>query len=214
MLRGTRDARAGLWHIPSLILGLCVLAGCEAPQTPQTSASGMSSSNRAVAETPEAKIADVTAALRALGPSVDPSEAARVAEIAVRKPLIWAKDWNVIDPPLVHNFKVVNGLREKGVCQDWANALELELRRAGLRSLQIHRALGNVRKITLEHATVVVTVRGQPMETGLILDPWRIGQGRLWFARVAEDARYDWETTASARAWRLANAKRARDGAS
>ncbi|MAB06671.1 MAG: hypothetical protein CML50_11770 [Rhodobacteraceae bacterium] len=149
----------------------------------------------------EAQVAEVTQALRALGPGVDPAEAARAAEIAVREPLDWARDWQVVDPPLVHNFKVVHGLREKGVCQDWADALEIALHAEGFRTLELHRALANARNMKLEHATVIITARGQPMQQGLILDPWRIGQGRLFFSRVADDPRYDWESREAVRAW-------------
>ena len=149
------------------------------------------------------KIAEVTDMLLTLDGSVDPGEAARAARIAVREPLAWARDWRVVDPPLVHNFKVVNGLRDKGVCQDFADAMHAAMRAEGFKTLQIHRALGNVRNLLLEHATVILSARGQSLEQGVILDPWRNGQGKLWFARVTEDARYDWETVETARAWRL-----------
>ncbi|MDO6584631.1 hypothetical protein Q4543_03790 [Salipiger sp. 1_MG-2023] len=150
----------------------------------------------------DAQVAQLTEALLALGPQVDPAEAARAADIAVRQPLEWARAWRVEDSPLVHNFKVVNGFRDKGVCQDWADALEIALTAARLRTLDLHRAIGNGRGITLEHATVVITAKDQPWEQGLILDPWRIGQGRLWWAQVADDPSYKWESRESWRAWR------------
>lgn len=149
------------------------------------------------------KTAEVTKALLALGPSVDPDEAERAARVAVRDPLDWAKAWRMTDPPLIHNFKVVHGLREKGVCQDFADAMHRALQAEGFRSLQIHRALANARNLRLEHTTVVLTARGQPMEQGVILDPWRLGQGRLWFGRVSADDRFAWETPEAARAWRM-----------
>ncbi len=118
----------------------------------------------------------------------------------------------MVDGPYAHNVKVVNGHREKGVCQDWADAMERALHAQGFRTLQLHRAIGNARKITLEHATVIVTAKGQPMEQGVILDPWRIGQGRLWFGHLADDKKYDWESVASVRAWRQEMRARAKAG--
>ncbi len=156
----------------------------------------------AAPQTPEARLAEVTAALRALGPGVDPQEAARAARIALERPLDWAREWRVTDAPLVHNFKVVNGFRDKGVCQDWADALEIALHGEGFRTLELHRAIANGRNLSLEHATVVVTARGQDWSEGLILDPWRLGQGRLWWGRADADPRYDWESRESFRAWR------------
>lgn len=199
-------ARAGGGLAASCALAL--LAACAAPPSGAPERGAAREAMALPARPPEAEIdatiAEVTAALRALGPSVDPNEAARAARIAVRKPLDWAREWHVVDSPLAHNFKVVHGLREKGVCQDWADALHAALAAEGLRSLQIHRAMANARNIALEHATVILTARGAPMETGLVLDPWRIGQGRLWFGRVTEDPRYRWESLASVRAWREA----------
>ncbi|EIE48962.1 hypothetical protein AL036_16610 [Salipiger aestuarii] len=164
----------------------------------------------AAEETPEARLSEVTAALRALGPGVDPAEAARAADIALRDPLHWAREWDVTDPPLIHNFKVVNGFRDKGVCQDWADALEIALHAQRFRTLDLHRAIANGRTLSLEHATVVVTASGQDWSQGLVLDPWRLGQGRLWWGRVDADPRYDWESRESYRAWRDAWQARSR----
>ena len=188
------------------VVGLMTLAGCEA-QDPAQGASRMqlveSNLGEDAVDTEIAqKIAAVTKMLTALDSSVDRDEAARAARIAVQEPLIWARDWRVEDPPLLHNFKVVNGLRDKGVCQDFADAMHAALSAEGFQTLQIHRAVGNLRSPLLEHATVILSARGQSMEQGVILDPWRIGQGQLWFSRVTEDKKYDWETLESARAWR------------
>ncbi|WP_299789251.1 hypothetical protein [uncultured Marivita sp.] len=186
-------------------IGLTLLAAC-APSDPAQVPQGLhlidAGPDTGVEAEIDQKVADVTAMLMALVPSVDPVEAARAARVAVTAPLTWARDWRVVDPPLIHNFKVVNGLREKGVCQDFADAMHRVLQAEGLRTLQIHRAIANARNLRLEHATVILTARGQPMEQGVVLDPWRLGQGQLWFGRVSEDARFDWETPESARAYR------------
>lgn len=190
---------------------LMAAAGCTLsaapPQTstrsaaePETGGAGLS---------PEAKVTGVTAALMALGPAVDRDEAARVARVAVHAPLGWAEEWQVVDPPLLHNIKVTNGLREKGVCRDWANALHAALRPLGLRTLELHIGMANARNVSLEHVSVIVAARGAPMHSGLLLDPWRVGQGRLWYARVSDDPRYRWETLAAVRAWQAANTARA-----
>lgn len=187
--------------------GFATLSGCE-----ETDTTSMASTAHLVEPDLDAggtgeaqidqKIANVTAALLALGPSVDRNEAARAAEIAVRDPLDWAQEWRVVDPPLLHNMKVEQGFREKGVCQDFANAMNAALHAERFRTLQIHLALANSRGILLEHATVILTARDQPMQEGVILDPWRLGQGKLWFARVADDDRYKWESYSAVQARR------------
>ena len=176
-------------------LGLAALglsAGCGAP-APQMSFAETGNS--------EARIAALTRALLALGPEVDAQEAGRTARIAVLRPLDWAEEWQVVAPPLKHNFKVIHGLREKGLCRDWTNALYAALHAERLRTIDLRVGFSNARNVRLEHVSVVVSARGRPMEAGLLLDPWRIGQGRLWFGRVTEDPRYEWETLEAVRAW-------------
>jgi hypothetical protein len=146
----------------------------------------------------------------ALGPGVDPAEAERAGRVAVEAPLQWAEDWQVLDPPLVHNFKVIHGMRDKGVCQDWADAMHAAMAAQEFRTLALHRAMANADNIKLEHATLIVTARGQSWDSGLILDPWRIGQGRLWFGHLSEDDRYHWEALATVHARRQKNRARHR----
>ncbi|MBR9892893.1 hypothetical protein GYB14_14435, partial [bacterium] len=154
-----------------------LLAGCGATVSTKGS---VTAPPAAVTEAREARVAEVTRALLALGPSVDPAEAARAARLAVEVPLARARDWQVTDPPLVHNFKVVNGLRDKGVCQDFADALEIALAGERFRTLELHRAIAIARNLKLERANVIVTASGPPMETELGMGPWGTGQGRLW----------------------------------
>ena len=194
-----------------LMLALAALAGCAQPALVVAPARGLQTAGQSAEQT-AAQIADLTAQIRALGPGVDPAEAARAARIAVLEPLDWARDWQVVDPPLVHNFKVVNGYRDKGVCQDWADALEIALHAQGFRTLQLHRAIANARNIALEHATVIVSARGARFDQGLILDPWRIGQGRLFVSPVTQDPRYRWESRDAVRAWHAAWKARAAAG--
>lgn len=186
------------------------LAGCQTTGAPQASSQGRETGGEG--QTPEAKIAGVTAALVALGPEVDRKEAARAARVAVLDPLDWAVEWRAEDPPLTHNFKVIHGMREKGVCRDWATRLHDALRREGLRTLDLHIGMANARNAALEHVSVIVTARGQPMQSGVVLDPWRLGQGRLWYGRALDDPRYRWETLEAVRAWRAENKARALQG--
>lgn len=192
-------------------LGLCaaLLAGCDAPAPGPGAAPALNLAEAGGGEQAiEAQIAALTEALVALGPGVDRGEAARMAQISVRQPLVWAREWQVVDSPLRHNIKVIHGQREKGVCRDWANALHAALRQGNFRTLQLHIGMANARNVKLEHVSVVVSARGQPMENGLLLDPWRIGQGRLWYGKVTEDPRYKWETLESVRAWQAKNKAR------
>ncbi|MBY6161440.1 hypothetical protein KUV73_11185 [Mameliella alba] len=184
------------------------LAGCAAPSAQVATGPGF-------AETPGAdaltgKIAAVERAVLALGPGVDTQEAAFVARVSVRDPLVWAREWGAVDPPLIHNIQVNTGRKPRGLCKHWADDLEARLKKEGLQSLSLHRAIANADNLRIEHSTVIVSAKGAVMDKGLVLDPWRLGQGRLWFGPVATDPKYRWVPRAEVFA--MKRARRARRG--
>ena len=144
------------------------------------------------APAPEAAdIAGLERTIRGLSPDIDADEAARVARLSHSYSLDLAKAYHVTDPPLIHNAKVNQGLRPRGLCWHWADDLEARLRQENLQSLRLHRAIANASNLRIEHSTVIVSARDGGMEDGVILDPWRYG-GRLFWAPVPEDTRYTW----------------------
>ncbi|WP_432689221.1 hypothetical protein [Pseudooceanicola sp. C21-150M6] len=160
-------------------LGMLALAACApAPQD------GVASS--------QSRVTALAQAIAELGPDVDPDEAARAAEIAITYPLQLRQDYGVTDPPLVHNTKVNMGLRPRGLCWHWAEDMENRLAAEGFRTLDLHRAIANATTFLIDHSTVVISARGDTMEQGIVLDPWR-NSGTLFWSRVPEDPRYVWE---------------------
>ena len=65
----------------------------------------------------------LTQEIMRLSPDIDPAEARRAAEVAYGHSQRLKREWNVVDPPLTHNNKVHSGEREKGLCNDWAQAM-------------------------------------------------------------------------------------------
>lgn len=139
----------------------------------------------------EAEIAALAQEIRAMDSSVDPSEAARAARISVEYPLELRRSWNVTDPAVIHNIKVNSGRREMGLCYQWADALQARLAQESFQTLILHRAIANADTIRLEHSTVILGARGETLQEGIILDPWRYG-GTLFWAPLPEDTRYEW----------------------
>ncbi len=157
-----------------LILVTLALAACQAPPADRQGG-------------PEA----LAAAIRALGPEVDPEEAARAAEIAYAYPLQLAEEWRVEDPPLVHNFKVLEGLREKGLCNDWARAMLERLGQENFRTLALHWSTSPPEGFRVIHHSAVISARGGTLYDGIVLDPWRWG-GVLYWSADEDDPRYEW----------------------
>jgi len=137
-------------------------------------------------------VARLAAQIQALGPEVDPEEARRAARIAYAYTAQLAQEYQITDPPLIHNAKVNKGLRPRGLCWHWAEDVERRLNQEKFRTLTLHRAIANAdNPFRIDHSTAIISRRGDSMYDGVVLDPWRYG-GVLFWAPVREDSRYDW----------------------
>lgn len=149
------------------------------------------------------QIAALTQAFMALGPQVDPAEAARAARVSYEEVARLRGVYQITDGPLVHNAKVNMGLRPRGLCWHWAVDLGARLEREAFATLTVHQAIANYDNLRLEHSTVILGARGAPMQAGIVLDPWRAGGDLTWMP-VREDTRYDWTARDEVFAWRRA----------
>ncbi|WP_170469385.1 hypothetical protein [Ruegeria arenilitoris] len=138
-------------------------------------------------------------AISDLGPQVDPAEAQRAASIAYAYSKQLKQDWNVTDPAIIHNAKVINGFREKGLCNDWAQAMTQRLQQENFRTLDLHWATSPPTAFRIIHHSALISAKGDSMYDGIILDPWR-NSGALFWAPVREDTRYNWRPRLDVRA--------------
>nr|WP_170538156.1 hypothetical protein [Ruegeria arenilitoris] len=137
-------------------------------------------------------VARLAAQIQALGPEVDPEEAQRAARIAYAYTAQLAQEYQITDPPLIHNAKVNKGLRPRGLCWHWAEDIERRLKQENFRTLTLHRAIANAdNPFRIDHSTAIISLRGDSMYDGVVLDPWRYG-GVLFWSPLREDTRYEW----------------------
>ena len=128
--------------------------------------------------------------LLALSPKIRRDEAERVAVRAHETSRQLGREYGIAGPAQFHNFLVNAGLKKRGLCHHWTRDLIERLRALKLATLDLH--WGAARAGTLrEHNAVVVTAKGQPFASGVVLDPWRKA-GRLFAGPVATD-RYPWK---------------------
>jgi hypothetical protein len=161
---------------------LCLLAGC-ATSTPVANLPPFVEQDR---------ITELQLAIMALGDDVDRAEAQQAARIAIEYPLELAQQYEITDPPLVHNTLVNLGVKPRGLCTDWTVDLLTRLQQERFRSLELHWGIANYENLfRIEHSTVVISARGDSLQQGLVLDPWRYG-GRLYWAKTLEDPVYQW----------------------
>ncbi|WP_254429320.1 hypothetical protein [Ruegeria arenilitoris] len=137
-------------------------------------------------------VARLAAQIQALGPEVDPEEAQRAARVTYAYTAQLAQEYQITDPPLIHNAKVNKGLRPRGLCWHWAEDIERRLKQESFRTLTLHRAIANAdNPFRIDHSTAIISRRGDSMYDGVVLDPWRYG-GVLFWSPLREDTRYEW----------------------
>ncbi|MEB8387180.1 hypothetical protein OO012_08075 [Rhodobacteraceae bacterium KMM 6894] len=141
------------------------------------------------------QVSRLEADILALGPHVDPEEAARAARVAFAYTDQLVREYEITDPPLVHNTKVNMGLKPRGLCYHWARDIHTRMAQERFTTLSMTQAVANAdNPILLEHTSAVIMARGDGYLDGLVLDPWRTG-GQLFHGPVVGD-KYDWKPRA------------------
>ncbi len=178
-----------IFLLPVLLLGM-LLQGCATSKVP----TGLAP------DAAQQRIDELSLALMALGDDIDNGEARRAASIAIEYPLVLARQYQVSSPPLVHNILVNLGVKPRGLCVDWTTDLMTRLYEERFHSFELHWAVANYeRAFRIEHSTVVISARGDSLQQGLVLDPWRYS-GQLFWAMTPQDAEYDWQPHADVQA--------------
>jgi len=128
---------------------------------------------------------------RGLGDRVDADESKALARDSFTFAYRLSERYELVWPPLWHNTLVNVGLKERGLCYQWADDMLAHVKEGGYHSFDFY--LGVSGQGTLwEHNTLVVSAKGEPFEQGVVLDPWR-DSGELYFAKVSEDEKYQWQ---------------------
>jgi hypothetical protein len=128
---------------------------------------------------------DLMNRIAALSPRVRADEAARMTECVYNAASQLRRDYGVIWPPLFNNFLINSGLRKRGLCFQWAEDLLVRLDALKLSTLELHWGEANA-GTWQESNCVVVTAKGQPFNTGIILDCWRHSGHFYWTAAVSD----------------------------
>jgi len=110
------------------------------------------------------------------------------------------QEYGVVGPPsfvnsLFNNFLVNSGIRKRGLCFQWAEDMLAALDALKLASLELH--WGEARAGTMrENNAIVVTAKGKPFQSGIVLDCWR-HSGRVHWNSVAADHFFPWKENAA-----------------
>ncbi|UXX84650.1 hypothetical protein [Roseovarius pelagicus] len=167
--------KLGSWFL--IVAAFLTIAGCGATPT--------------IEPVEQNDITKLATQIQGLGSGVAPAEAERAAEIAYRYSLQLAQEYQVTDPPLVHNAKVIHGYRPRGLCNHWTEDLNKRLKQEHFRTLSLHWAISPPTPFRIIHHTVIISARGDTLDDGIVLDPWR-NSGALFWSKTKADDHYNW----------------------
>jgi len=170
-----------LARVFTLLLFVGVLTACAVKAPPES---------QGLATEENQKVSQLALLLVGLDGQVDTDEAQRLAGESVAYAYRLAEKYELVWPPLWHNTLVNVGLKERGLCYQWADDMLAYMQSRSFAGFEFY--LGVTRKGTLwEHNTLVVSAKGASFSDGIVLDPWR-DSGELFFSRVEEDEKYRW----------------------
>lgn len=129
--------------------------------------------------------------LTTLDTCIDTKKAKQLSKDIFLKTKALAQEFELTSPPQFHNFLITIGLREKGLCYHWSDALYAYLSQQQYSSFEFHLVGANIGSYWREHNAVVITVEGMDISEGILIDPWR-NSGKLYFSKVKDDKQYKW----------------------
>ena len=124
--------------------------------------------------------------LTALSPRVDRTEAKLLADCAYATVSQLRREYRMFGTPIFNNFLIYHGLKKRGYCYQWSEDLLIGLDALRLSSLELHWGEANPGNWR-ENNCIVVTAKGRPFRSGIMLDCWR-HLGHLYFRPVVSDS--------------------------
>lgn len=137
------------------------------------------------------KVRELALLLQSLDHTITQKEAMRLSKDIFHKTQKLTEEFALTSPPQFHNFLVTIGVREKGLCYHWSDALYIHLSGKSHSSFAFHLVGANIGEYFYEHNALVVIAKGGEIEEGIIIDPWR-DSGTLYFSKIENDPVYRW----------------------
>jgi hypothetical protein len=178
--------------IGSFLVIMAIVAGCSATHPIHQQPSGNAAMHQGIGQQASLeKISALSNDLSDLNQRANLLEARYVAETAITYSSDLAEEYDLVRPAVLHNVFVRMGIKDRGLCYHWAEDMMRRLQQLDLKTYQLHWGVAYRGSELREHNSVVITARGEPFETGMILDPWR-NSGDLYWALIQKD-KYPWE---------------------
>jgi hypothetical protein len=100
-------------------------------------------------------------------------------------------EYQLVKPPLYHNFLVNIGVKKRGLCWHFAYDMLSHAKKLNLKSFDYYIGGADINDYWQEHNTLVVTCKGCDFSKGIVLDPWR-NSAKLFYSKIKDDKDYIW----------------------
>jgi len=160
-------------HLFSLLLSLLLNAGCQRALTP-THQNGT-----------------LVRLLGDIAPQASVRERERLASSILSYSRTLEERFDRTTSPWIHNFFVNIGLKQKGLCYHYSDAMYGYLRQGAFPHYEFHLAGAYIGEYWREHNALVITANGGEFNEGVVIDPWR-KRGEVFISKVKDDKAYAW----------------------
>jgi len=137
-------------------------------------------------------VEELSKLLRSLNNSIPPAEAELLSREIFKESAKLTKKFKPVSEPHFNNFLINVGVKDKGLCYQWSDALYIYFSGKNYHDFEFHLLVANKGEYFYEHNTLVVVAKGEKVMDGVIIDPWR-KPGKLYFSKVSEDREYKWK---------------------
>jgi hypothetical protein len=136
------------------------------------------------------RVVELQSLMVGLTPHVRQDEAFDLSQRSINYALVLSQKYHAISAPWIQNTLVNVGLKERGLCYEWAEDLLRYLVQRNYQTLELHAISANVGYLN-EHNALAVSAKGEGIAKSIVLDAWR-NAGNLYFKKISEDKKYDW----------------------
>jgi len=144
-------------------------------------------------QAPKNEVEQLSSKLQALQSGISYKKSRLLAQDIFKQTQRLTKKFELTSPPLWHNFLVNIGIREKGLCYHWSDALYVHLEQKNYEHFSFYLIGANIGKYFSEHNALLIVSKGaRSIKGGVVIDPWR-ESGKLYFTTVENDKEYTWK---------------------
>jgi hypothetical protein len=138
------------------------------------------------------RVKELSKLLQSLNISIPFREADALSREIFKETEILTKKFRPVSEPHINNFLINLGVKDKGLCYQWSDALYTHFSNKNYRHFEFHLLVADQGEYFYEHNTLVVVAKGGKVLDGIVIDPWR-NSGKLYFSKVNDDKKYEWE---------------------